>query len=167
MAKLNASWPNKGSLSDLNNSASTDATVAATASTTSTAASAQPSWLDQVKWDAQGLVTAIVQDASSQRILMVAWMNREALQVTALSGKACYWSRSRRQLWHKGEESGHFQLVNELRLDCDGDAILLRVDQVGGIACHTGREACFFHKLQRNEWVAVDPIIKDPELIYR
>jgi phosphoribosyl-AMP cyclohydrolase len=126
-----------------------------------------PGWLDAVKWDAKGLCTAIAQDASSKRILMVAWMNREALQLTAMTGKAVYWSRSRERLWHKGEESGHIQLVNELRLDCDGDVILLLVDQVGGLACHTGREACFFHKLANNQWVITDPVVKDPELIYK
>ena len=130
-------------------------------------ASPAPGWLDAVKWDARGLVTAIAQDASSKRILMVAWMNREALHLTAVTGKAVYWSRSRERLWHKGEESGHIQLVNELRLDCDGDVVLLLVDQVGGLACHTGREACFFHKLDNNQWVVTDPVVKDPELIYK
>ncbi len=145
----------------------TSAVAAAADATSPQAAAGAPSWLDAVKWDARGLVTAIAQDASSKRILMVAWMNREALQLTAVTGKAVYWSRSRERLWHKGEESGHIQLVNELRLDCDADVVLLLVDQVGGLACHTGREACFFHKLEKNQWVVTDPVIKDPELIYK
>ncbi|MFN5881833.1 MAG: phosphoribosyl-AMP cyclohydrolase, partial [Burkholderiales bacterium] len=106
-------------------------------------------WLDQVRWDAQGLVAAIAQDARSQRVLMVAWMNREALALTAQEGRAVYWSRSRGRLWRKGEESGHVQTVHEIRLDCDGDAIVLQVTQGGGIACHTGRESCFYSRLEQ------------------
>ena len=123
-------------------------------------------WLDEVKWDAQGLVTAVAQDADSGRVLMVAWMDREALRLTADTGIAHYWSRSRGKLWKKGEESGHLQQVQELRLDCDGDVIVLQIRQAGGIACHTGRESCFFYQLQGNAWVAVDPVIKAPRDIY-
>jgi len=128
---------------------------------------APDAWLDAVRWDAAGLVTAIAQDAGSNRILMVAWMNRDALAETARTGRAVYWSRSRQRLWRKGEASGHAQRVHELRLDCDGDAVLLRVEQDGGIACHTGRESCFFSRWQDGRWVVVDPVLKDPELIYR
>jgi phosphoribosyl-AMP cyclohydrolase len=124
-------------------------------------------WLDQVRWDAQGLVTAIAQDAQTQRVLMVAWMNREALALTAQLGHAVYWSRSRARLWHKGEESGHVQSVREIRLDCDGDAIVLQVSQAGGIACHTGRQSCFFSRLEHDHWVSVDPVLQDPASIYR
>ena len=123
-------------------------------------------WLDKVKWDANGLVPAIAQEAQSGKVLMVAWMNREALEQTAARGEAVYWSRSRRKLWHKGEESGHMQKVRELRTDCDEDVILLSVEQVGGIACHTGRHNCFFQKYVDGDWVAVDPVIKDPKDIY-
>jgi phosphoribosyl-AMP cyclohydrolase len=123
-------------------------------------------WLDQVRWDNDGLAPAIAQDAASGRVLTLAWMNREALEQTARLGEAVYWSRSRRRLWRKGEESGHVQRVREIRLDCDTDAILLRVEQAGGIACHTGRESCFFHKLENGRWVAADPVLKDPSLIY-
>lgn len=123
-------------------------------------------WLDQVRWDAQGLVTAIAQDADSGRILMVAWMNRESLALTAELGHAVYWSRSRGRLWHKGEESGHVQTVRELRLDCDGDAIVLQVSQAGGIACHTGRASCFYSRLEGDQWVSVDPVLQDPAQIY-
>lgn len=123
-------------------------------------------WLDDVKWDAQGLVTAIAQDAHTQRVLMVAWMNRESLALTAETGIAHYWSRSRQKLWKKGEESGHLQTVRELRLDCDGDVIVMQIEQAGGIACHTGRESCLYRKLIDGEWVAVDPVIKDPHAIY-
>jgi phosphoribosyl-AMP cyclohydrolase len=130
------------------------------------------SWLDAVKWDDKGLVTAIAQDAKSGRILMVAWMNREALAETARSQRAVYWSRSRDKLWRKGEESGHVQKVIELRLDCDGDVVLLQVDHGdlahgGGIACHTGRESCFFSRLEDGQWKVVDSVLKDPELIYK
>jgi phosphoribosyl-AMP cyclohydrolase len=124
------------------------------------------SWLDEVPWNEAGLITAIAQDAASGRILMVAWMHREALRQTAERKEAVYWSRSRNRLWHKGEESGHVQKVKELRLDCDADAVLLQVEQVAGIACHTGRESCFFRKLEDERWVSTDPVLKDPKLIY-
>ena len=118
-------------------------------------------------WNEQGLVPVVTQDASSGRVLTLAWMNREALTQTAKSGDAVYWSRSRKKLWRKGEESGHTQKVREIRLDCDSDAILLRVDQTGGIACHTGRESCFFRKLEDGRWVTTDPVLKDPADIYK
>jgi len=124
-------------------------------------------WSEQVRWDANGLVPAIAQDSASGRVLMIAWMNRESLAETVSRGEAVYWSRSRKRLWHKGEESGHVQKVVEIRLDCDADAILLKVEQLGGIACHTGRESCFFRKLEDGEWVATDPVRKDPALIYK
>jgi phosphoribosyl-AMP cyclohydrolase len=123
-------------------------------------------WLDEVRWDEQGLVPAIAQDAQTGRVLMVAWMNREALRRTAATGEAVYWSRSRGRLWHKGEESGHSQQVAELRLDCDGDVVLLQVTQRGGIACHTGRERCFFRVLRGGRWEESDPVLKDPAAIY-
>ena len=123
-------------------------------------------WFDQLRWDEQGLVTAIAQDATSGRVLTVAWMNRDALRATVETGEAVYWSRSRKRLWHKGEESGHVQKVLEVRLDCDADAILLKVEQAGGIACHTGRESCFFRKLEDGRWVSTDPVLKDPKLSY-
>jgi phosphoribosyl-AMP cyclohydrolase len=125
------------------------------------------SWLDEVPWNQDGLITAVAQDAVSGRILMVAWMNREALQQTAERKEAVYWSRSRKKLWHKGEESGHVQKVQELRLDCDADTVLLKVEQVAGIACHTGRESCFFRRLEDGKWVSTDPVLKDPKLIYK
>lgn len=125
------------------------------------------SWLDEVRWDDDGLVPAIAQEAGTGAILMVAWMNREALAETAASGRAVYWSRSRGRLWHKGEESGHVQTVRELRLDCDADVVLLEVEQAGGIACHTGRHSCFFRRLKDGAWETVDPVLKDPESIYR
>ena len=124
-------------------------------------------WLDEVPWDKDGLVPAIAQDAASGKVLMMAWMNREALEKTAQSGEAVYWSRTRSKLWHKGEESGHTQKVRELRLDCDADTILLLVEQAGGIACHTGRERCFYRKLENGRWVETDPVLKDPAAIYR
>ena len=124
-------------------------------------------WLSKVKWAADGLVPAIAQDANSGRVLMVAWMNREALKRTAESGEAVYWSRSRKKLWHKGEESGHIQKVKEIRLDCDNDVVLLQVDQGGGIACHTGRASCFFSKLENGQWLETDAVIKNPEEIYK
>lgn len=124
------------------------------------------SWLEKVNWNDEGLVPAIAQDAVSGDILMVAWMNREALKQTAKRGEAVYWSRSRRKLWHKGEESGHIQRVKEIRLDCDGDVIQLKVEQVGDIACHTGRRSCFFQRLQDGEWKVVEPVLKDPHEIY-
>ena len=132
------------------------------------AAGAAPSdWLDAVRWDEAGLVCAIAQEAAGGRILMVAWMNREALAETARTGRAVYWSRSRGRLWRKGEESGHAQSVREIRLDCDGDAIVLQVEQSGGIACHTGRHSCFFSRLVDGRWVPVDPVLRDPSTIYR
>ena len=125
------------------------------------------SWLDEVPWNEHELVAVVTQDFSSGRILTVAWMNREALQKTAETNEAVYWSRSRGKLWRKGEQSGHLQRVREVRIDCDADAILLKVEQVGGIACHTGRESCFFRKLENGKWVTVDPVLKDPKLIYK
>jgi len=124
-------------------------------------------WLNEVKWDEQGLVPAIAQDAKTGEVLMFAWMNREALEKTAELGQAVYWSRSRRKLWHKGEESGHFQKVVELRTDCDNDVILLKIEQVGGIACHTGRRSCFFNRLDEGHWRDVEPVLKDPKEIYK
>ena len=125
------------------------------------------SWLDEVPWNGDGLIAVVAQDFSSQRVLTVAWMNREALKETADTKQAVYWSRSRKKLWRKGEESGHVQKVREVRIDCDSDAILLKVEQVGGIACHTGRESCFFRKLENGRWVTIDPVLKDPSLIYK
>jgi phosphoribosyl-AMP cyclohydrolase len=125
------------------------------------------SFLDEIPWNREGLITAIAQDAASGKILMVAFMNREALKQTVEKGQAVYWSRSRGKLWRKGEESGHAQKVVEVRLDCDADAVLLKVEQAGGIACHTGRESCFFRKLENGKWVTVDPVLKDPKLIYK
>ncbi len=124
-------------------------------------------WLNEVKWDEQGLVPAIAQDAKTGEVLMFAWMNREALEKTAATGQAIYWSRSRRKLWHKGEESGHFQKVVEIRTDCDNDVILLKIEQIGGIACHTGRRSCFFNKLEAGGWRDVEPVLKDPKEIYK
>ena len=127
-------------------------------------------WLDEVKWDAQGLVPAIAQEVGSHDVLMVAWMNREALAKTAELGQAVYFSRSRNRLWHKGEESGHIQKVHELRLDCDNDVVLLKVEQLGhtpGIACHTGRHSCFFQLYKDGAWHTVEPVLKDPERIYK
>ena len=124
-------------------------------------------WIEQLRWNEEGLVPAIAQDASSGRVLTLAWMNRAALRETVRRGEAVYWSRSRSKLWRKGEESGHAQKVKELRLDCDADALLLSVEQIGGIACHTGRERCFFRRLEDGRWVSTDPVLKDPALIYR
>ena len=124
-------------------------------------------WLDEVPWNGDGLIAAVAQDAASGRVLTVAWMNREALERTVQAGEAHYWSRSRKRLWRKGEESGNVQKVLELRLDCDADAILIRVQQGGGIACHTGRESCFYRRLENGRWVATDPVLKDPDLLYR
>jgi len=124
-------------------------------------------WLNQVKWDEQGLVPVIAQDAASGEVLMFAWMNREALERTAEGGEAVYWSRSRRKLWHKGEESGHTQIVREMRMDCDNDVILLKVEQTGGIACHTGRRSCFFQIFGEGRWQAGEPVLKDPKTIYK
>lgn len=124
-------------------------------------------WLDEVSFDERGLVPVIAQDAGSGRILMVAWASREALAETAATAQAVYFSRSRQRLWRKGEESGYRQRVLEVRLDCDGDVVLYRVEQAGGIACHTGRESCFFRRLEDGTWRTVDPVLKDPETIYR
>ena len=124
-------------------------------------------WLNKVNWSEDGLVPAIAQDADNGDLLMVAWMNREALKKTVELGEAVYWSRSRKKLWHKGEESGHTQKVKEIRLDCDEDVVLLKIDQVGGIACHTGRRSCFFQHLEKGKWVTVDPVLKDPHEIYK
>jgi phosphoribosyl-AMP cyclohydrolase len=128
-------------------------------------------WLNKVKWDENGLVPVIAQQVGSNDVLMFAWMNREALAKTVELGEAVYWSRSRKKLWHKGEESGHVQKVRDIRLDCDEDVVLLKVEQQGGIACHTGRHSCFFQQFQGNanegEWVVADPVLKDPESIYK
>ncbi len=123
-------------------------------------------WLDEVKWTADGLVPAIAQDRQDGTILMVAWMNREALSLTASEGRAVYWSRSRGKLWRKGEESGNVQRVSEIRLDCDNDAIMLQVEQLGGIACHTGRRSCFFKRLEDDRWETIEPVLKDPDEMY-
>lgn len=123
-------------------------------------------WLDEVKWDDNGLVPAIAQEAATGKVLMVAWMNREALKLTAEEGKAIYWSRSRQKLWRKGEESGHEQILKSLRLDCDSDVIMMQVEQKGGIACHTGRHSCFYREFQDGEWKAVEPVLKSEAEIY-
>ncbi|MHB1301259.1 MAG: phosphoribosyl-AMP cyclohydrolase [Burkholderiales bacterium] len=123
-------------------------------------------WLNKINWSNEGLVPAIAQDSTTGRVLMVAWMNRESLELSAKTGVAVYWSRSRKKLWKKGEESGHTQRIVEMRLDCDEDVILLQVEQQGGIACHTGRESCFFQKLEDGRWVVTDEVIKPPEEIY-
>ncbi len=123
-------------------------------------------WLDDVKWDADGLVPAIAQAQSTGRVLTLAWMNRDALSATIEENRAVYWSRSRKRLWRKGEESGHLQRLVELRIDCDADAILLVVEQVGEIACHTGRESCFYRTYNEGRWVVTDEVIKDPADIY-
>jgi len=123
-------------------------------------------WLEALKWDADGLIPAVAQDDTTGRVLMFAWMNREALRETARTGRAVYWSRSRGRLWKKGEESGHFQNVRSIRTDCDGDVVLLAIAQEGGIACHTGRESCFFNELRGERWVPADPVLKDPKDIY-
>ena len=124
-------------------------------------------WLDEIKWDENGLVPAIAQDSITGRILMFAWMNRESLKQTVDTGRAVYWSRSRKKLWPKGEESGHVQRIKELRLDCDNDVLLLSIEQVGGIACHTGRESCFYKKFENNAWQETDQVIKNPNVIYK
>jgi phosphoribosyl-AMP cyclohydrolase len=124
-------------------------------------------WLNQITWTAEGLVPVVAQEAASGKVLTLAWMNREALERTALSGEAVYWSRSRAKLWRKGEESGHVQKVKDIRLDCDNDAVLLTVEQVGGIACHTGRHSCFYQKLDSAQWADSEPVLKDPREIYR
>lgn len=123
-------------------------------------------WLERIKWTTDGLVPAIAQDASSGRVLMMAWMNREALRRTVACGEAVYWSRSRQQLWHKGETSGNTQKVQRIRLDCDADVLLLDIEQIGGIACHTGRQSCFFAELRDGQWVTIDPVLKDPREMY-
>ena len=124
-------------------------------------------WLNKINWSADGLVPAIAQDAATGEVLMVAWMNRDSLKRTVASGEAVYWSRSRKKLWHKGEESGHTQKVLEIRLDCDEDVLLLKIEQSGGIACHTGRKSCFFQRLEQGQWQTVEPILKDPHEIYK
>jgi len=123
-------------------------------------------WIRTLKWNDHGLIPAIAQDSNTGTLLMMAWMNSESLAKTVESGRAVYWSRSRGKLWHKGESSGHTQQVKEIRTDCDGDVILLRVEQHGGIACHTGRESCFFRKLDDGTWVETAPVLKDPREIY-
>lgn len=123
-------------------------------------------WLNKVNWAQDGLVPAIAQEAASGRVLMLAWMNREALEKTVQSGEAHYWSRSRKKIWHKGEQSGNVQKVNSIRLDCDNDVILIEIRQMGGIACHTGRHSCFFQKLVDGKWVDIDPVLMDPSEIY-
>jgi phosphoribosyl-AMP cyclohydrolase len=137
--------------------------------TSNPTAEPQADWLDQITWTADGLVPAIAQEASSGDVLMFAWMNRESLRLTAERGEAVYWSRSRNRLWHKGEESGHVQVVHEIRLDCDADVVLLKVEQRGhepGIACHTGRHSCFYRQLREGAWAETDPVLKDPHSIY-
>lgn len=128
-------------------------------------------WLNKIKWDEHGLVPVIAQEAASGDVLMFAWMNRDALAQTVATGEAVYWSRSRKKLWHKGEESGHVQKVRDIRLDCDEDVILLKIEQAGGIACHTGRHSCFYQQFDATagdgEWVSVEPVLKDPESIYK
>ncbi len=124
-------------------------------------------WLDEIRWNEQGLVPAIAQEAGTAQVLMLAWMNREALQLTAAQKRAVYWSRSRGKLWFKGEESGNIQYVKDIRLDCDNDVVLLMVEQIGGVACHTGRHHCFFKQLQEdNQWASVEPVLKDPSTLY-
>lgn len=125
-----------------------------------------PDWLDEIRWNADGLVPAIAQDAATGDILMMAWMNAESLRLTAEEGQAVYWSRSRGKLWRKGETSGHQQVIAEIRLDCDDDVILLKVEQKGGIACHTGRRSCFYRTLENGKWTSVEPVLRDPEAIY-
>lgn len=124
-------------------------------------------FLDQVSWNTDGLVPAIAQDYESDDILMVAWMNREALALTVREQRAVYWSRSRQKLWHKGEESGHVQRIKEIRIDCDEDVLVLKVEQIGGIACHTGRRSCFYRRLDNGVWQTVERVIKDPKEIYK
>lgn len=123
-------------------------------------------FLDEINWNEDGLLPAVAQDAKTGRVLMVAWMNRESLSLTATEQRAVYWSRSRKKLWRKGEESGHVQKVQEIRLDCDSDVIVLQIEQLGGIACHTGRESCFYRVLRDGAWHTVDPVLKDPGDIY-
>lgn len=125
------------------------------------------SWLDEVKWTDDGLVPALAQDHKTGQVLMMAWMNREALALTVNEGRAIYYSRSRKKLWRKGEESGHVQTLKEIRLDCDSDVVLMQVEQIGGIACHTGRQHCFYKRFEDGEWKSVEPVLKDPREIYR
>jgi phosphoribosyl-AMP cyclohydrolase len=127
----------------------------------------QTNWLDEVNWDANGLVPVIAQEHDTGDVVMFAWMNREALQLSSETKQAVYWSRSRNRLWRKGEESGHVQKIHEIRLDCDEDVVLLKIEQVGGIACHTGRHSCFFKKLENENWLVDQPVIKDPQEIYK
>jgi len=127
----------------------------------------QLNWADQLKWDENGLIPAIAQDEKTGKILMFAWMNKETLQLTQSTGKATYWSRSRKKIWAKGEESGHSQTVTSIRTDCDKDVILLSIEQIGGIACHTGRESCFYNQLNEEQWQITEPVIKDPNQIYK
>jgi phosphoribosyl-AMP cyclohydrolase len=124
-------------------------------------------WLNKINWSDDGLVQVVIQETVSNDVLMVAWMNRDALKLTVQTNEAHYWSRSRKKLWHKGEESGHVQKVQEIRLDCDNDVLLLKVEQVGGIACHTGRRSCFFNRLEKEQWVMAAPVLKSPDEIYR
>ena len=124
-------------------------------------------WLEELRWNAEGLIAVIAQDHASAEVLMLAWMNREALTRTIQLGEAVYWSRSRRRLWHKGEQSGHIQKVREIRADCDRDTLLLRVEQMGGIACHTGRRSCFSARYEQARWRTVEPVLRDPKIIYR
>lgn len=124
-------------------------------------------WLAEINWDEQGLIPVIAQDYQTGRVLMVAWMNAESLQLSVQEGRAIYWSRSRKKLWRKGEESGHVQKLHEVRLDCDADVIILQVEQFGGIACHTGRHSCFYRVLQNGQWISVDPVLKVPHEIYQ
>lgn len=124
-------------------------------------------WLDEIKWDKDGLIPAIAQDYQTDRILMVAWLNRESLELTVQEQRAIYWSRSRKKLWRKGEESGHVQKLHEIRLDCDADVLILRVEQIGNIACHTGRHSCFYRVLIDEQWQTVEPVLKDPNAIYQ
>tara|TARA_R110002072_G_scaffold301164_1_gene480140 strand:- start:2277 stop:2717 length:441 start_codon:yes stop_codon:yes gene_type:complete len=130
----------------------------------------ETAWLDRIKWDANGLVPVITQDADSGRVLTLAWINRDALQLTQQEGRAVYWSRSRQKIWRKGEESGNVQRIRQILLDCDADAVVYQVEQVGGVACHTGRESCFYQQLAsaagQSEWVITDPILKDPATMY-
>ena len=141
-------------------------TPTTTTPTTTPNSAAKAKWLKKIQWDENGLVPVIAQEAGSNDVLMFAWMNREALAKTVELGEAVYWSRSRKKLWHKGEESGHTQRVKEIRLDCDQDVLLLQIEQQGGIACHTGRESCFFSRLENGEWVATDAVLKNPDEIY-
>ena len=133
----------------------------------SQASPSQPDWLDEIKWTSDGLVPAIAQDYETGQILMMAWMNRESLVLTVQENRAIYWSRSRQKLWRKGEESSHVQQIHEIRLDCDNDVIILKVEQLGGIACHTGRRSCFYRVLNNDQWETVDPVLKDPTNIYK